>query len=646
MPPHQDPIKELLDLESRRPQEPFLDRPRRPNNYRYMPEYKDWQAAIQEHERELTRWYQANLLISSPGPGQVEVKLAGRRLPGCSFSITAAGYARIEPDFAKVLYPKAKSLPDYWTKPLEIPGRSQNLETFLKDNKGRDNQGRRWDLETPITQLEQNLPGIEHRLPGRELRSVHWRIQEALEAFVGQVRDLLNPEPLRFLNRLNGGAPGKPWTLLDYNLAVHSREVLAKTAATNPGAVAIWLYMWQEQTLFPAPPGGRSPYRDELPFSPPQFPTHPAEIIKLVKEWFDAEAQTPCWKSLAGQPAEHIKRQLRRQRNTRSQLYGGPSNWQLALWTAERLRQSNLKGQAPPKHSKPVPADLPPSRLTPPEPPLPLKLLLAEIRFARIAPGTRRDQRRRDLGMPAESPATDAPQADQEQVEQALDHLVEMALRQYAGAKNRFAAADQRKRLQSHLQDISDYCWSQPAQALQSKTLPGLAKASERWHQDYILRQIAAELAAVEAQIAQAAAENSSAEWTQEWPCLLPEYQEPHWQARYLPNAHELLQESITMGHCVGDRLYRRDCAAGHTRIFHLQPRPPGAAADWQPNLAQARQEGSTVELYCLNLENAAPRWTVRQHRCFKNALPAPAAIDFADRLAAALTRASLQSQP
>ena len=57
MPQHQDPVKEILALERLRPQEPFMDRavyPRRPNNYRNMPEYKEWEAATKKHEHELT----------------------------------------------------------------------------------------------------------------------------------------------------------------------------------------------------------------------------------------------------------------------------------------------------------------------------------------------------------------------------------------------------------------------------------------------------------------------------------------------------------------------------------------------------------------------------------------------------------------
>lgn len=688
MPLHKDPIKELHALESRRPQEPFLDRPRRPNGYRYTPEYQDWEKATQAHERELLLWWQANLLISSPGPGRVEIRLANRRLPGCQFEMTPEGYARIAPEYAQIMYPQVKSVAPYWTKPLEVPGRTQKIEAFAKDNRSRDDDSRSWDLSHPISHLETQVLKERYQLPGRQLRSFRWQLYEVLEDFIGQVRELLDPEPFRFLNRLNGGAPGKPWTLLDYNLAVHSRDVLEKTAAATPGAVAVWLYLWQEQVLFPTPPGGGRPYREQDQHPPPVFPEHPAEVIKPVKDWFDREAATPCWKALATQPAEHVRRQLRRQRNIKSPIYDGPSNWNIAIWMAERLRTANIKGKAaPPPKAQPQPRETPPpprpepaapttAQLAmletgnapaaapephkpeaaaprpapppPPEPPLPLKLLLADLRFARTAPGVDLNRRRRGMGMPPRGPLAEAPDTDRREVEKALDHLVELALRHHAGDSAKYDSKDARKSLQAYLENITDYCWGQPAQALQSRTLPGIAKASERWHQDHVLRQIAAQLAAVEAEIARAAEENSDAavEWTREWPCPLYDHQEQHWQARYLPNAYELLKESIVMDHCVGAKEYRYDCESGHTRIFHLQPRPPGAAADWQPNLAQARQEGSTLDLYCPNPADRRPRWQERQHRCYKNALPTPEAQDFATRLAQRLSSASRQNPP
>lgn len=104
------PVKELLDLERLRPQEPFRDRLRRPNGYRYMPEHIDWEQATNEHEELLTAWYPANLLLSSPGPGQVEPKLAGRRVPGRPFRREAEGYACIDPNYAKLVYPQTRTM--------------------------------------------------------------------------------------------------------------------------------------------------------------------------------------------------------------------------------------------------------------------------------------------------------------------------------------------------------------------------------------------------------------------------------------------------------------------------------------------------------------------------------------------------------
>ena len=671
MPQHQDPVKELLALESRRPQEPFLDRaiyPRRPNNYRNMPEYKDWEAATKEHEHELTLWYRENIRLCSSGPGHVELRLAGRPLSGYCFQLKPNGCVALDLEYGEHLYPHVKTMPPDWTRPLEIPGRIQNLESFRKDNRGRDSYPRNWNLEQAVSYLERKLPNDHHRLPGRELRSVAWELEDILESFIGQVRDLLDSAPLRFLNKLNGGAPGKPWTLLDYNLAIYSRDVLEQVAAVTPGAAALWLYMWQENILFPLPSGSYSPYREQPQLPPPRFPEHPAEIIKPVKDWFDSTAFTPCWKALVSQPAEHVRRQLRRQRNSKSGLDSGPSNWELTLWTAERLRQANIAGQAvkrpvvpPPPGPEPKPeppaldqmsmlttdrpAAAPPPRpklprTPPPEPPLNLKLLAAQIRYARTAPGLNRNARRAMLGMPPQGPAAPAPDQERDQVPDALNHLVELVLRHYAGAKGICDGPGPLKRLKSRLEDIADYCWSQPAQSLQAKTFSGLAKASVRWHQDYILRQLARQLAEVDASIAEAGPE-SAAEWTRGWDCPLPELKEKRWQARCLPNAYELLQESVVMDHCVGDHVYRRDCEYGYARIYHLQPRPPGAAPGWQPNPAEARQEGSTLEVYRFDPDQPDSRWRVHQHRGYKNVQPDPDAAAFADRVAEALNKAS-----
>ena len=597
--------------------------------------------------------------------------MAGRTLTGHSFQRKPDGCVALDLEYAKHLYPHIKQMPPYWTRPLEIPGRNQDLEAFRKDNRGRDCYPRNWDLDRAVSRLEQKLPKVHHRLPGRELRSVAWELDDILESFMGQVRDLLDPEPLRFLNKLNGGAPGKPWTLLDYNLSIYSRKVLEQVATATPGAAALWLYMWQENILFPLPSGSYSPYGEEPELPPPRFPEHPAEIIKPVKDWFDSAATTPCWKNLVSQPAEHIRRQVRRQRNSKSGIDNGPSNWELTLWTAERLRQANIAGQAvkrpmvPPPEPQPDPEPEPPDlgqlslltppRLTtdpavprrpkpprtpPPEPPLNLKLLAAQLRYARTAPGLNRNARRAMLGMPPQGPAALAPDQERDQVPDALNHLVELAFRHYAGAKAVFDEPGQRKRITARLQDIADYCWSQPAQSLQAKTFNGLAKASQRWHQDYILRQLAQQLAEVEARIAEQGPE-AAAEWTRNWDCPLPELQEKDWQARCLPNAYELLQESVVMDHCVGDSVYRKDCEYGYARIYHLQPRPPNAAAGWQPNPAEARNEGSTLELYCYNPNESDPHWQVHQHRGYKNVLPDPDAEAFARRIAQALNKAS-----
>ena len=132
----------------------------------------------------------------------------------------------------------------------------------------------------------------------------------------------------------------------------------------------------------------------------------------------------------------------------------------------------------------------------PPEPPLYLKLLLAELRFARSAPGADRNRRRAMLGMDAQGAMSTAPTTERETATAAIDHLATLALRHFAGSPELKPKSQERKELFAHLQDITDYCWAEPDAAIQARTFAGLAKASHRWHHEHLLREIAAELEA------------------------------------------------------------------------------------------------------------------------------------------------------
>ena len=264
--------------------------------------------------------------------------------------------------------------------------------------------------------------------------------------------------------------------------------------------------------------------------------------------------------------------------------------------------------------------------------PLFLKLLLPELRFARSAPGARRNQDRRRLGMPDQGPMGRGGDLDPDQAAAALDHLATLVLRQFAQLAELKPKTWEHRQLKSQLQDLADYCWAEPAAARQAATYRGLEKSSHRWHQDHQLRQIAAELAAQR--------EADATPW--ELPCPLPAYQDQNWQATYLTCPADLLIESTIMNHCVGGQRYQQECRYGHSRIYHLQPRPRRAPADWKPNELAKRNHGSTVQLVNMSIagDQGSERWMPSQHRGFMNRLPTPEEDAFAIRLADALNRA------
>ncbi len=679
-----NPFTQLKSLNEGYPQEPFLDRPRRPNGYRDKPEYKEWQQGVWDQNRRILFWYQENLRLCSPETNALRLELGGRPVPGFAFHKLPDGTVRIDVEFSRRMYPELNpvELPKGWTRPLEIPGPGAETSSFLHNNRSRNNADKVWNLQNcieaaaPPSALDPFYP----YLPGQKLPAVRDYIEEVLECFVDQVRRLLDPEPFRLLNRLYGGAPTSYWTLLEYNLAVHSGAVLVAAAAANPGAVAYWLDDFHSHITPPAQhyPPNTPPEAKAPPPEPPRLPDHPGAVIGRVKAQFDQQGGQG-WKAFARQPAGHIHRQLHRDRTSKSGLpYTERTNGDIALWLNARLHEANLNGRRPPapaiaanKPARPEPqpaanplpdpnggprqqlcrlADgrnpttaaampkdnqTPPAasadrRLRPPEPPLFLKLLLPELRFARNSPGRDRNQRRAMLGMPAQGPMSDIADVDRGMAMAALDHLATLSLRHYAGQPELKAKSQEYRELKAHLQDLSDYCWAEPAAARQSRTFAGMGKASHRWHHEHVLREIAAELAAEK--------ELNATPWAA--PCPLPAYHEDYWQARFLACPADLQAESVIMRHCVGVRRYQRDSDYGECRIYHLQPRPKQAKPDWRPDEVQSRDRGSTVELVNAAPPGAAARWQPDQHRGCHNRPPTAAEAAFADRLAAALNAA------
>lgn len=484
-----NPFAQLKSLQAGYPPEPFRDLPRRPNGYRDKPEYKEWQQGVRDQHNRILCWYQDQLRIVAPDPNSLRLELAGRPVPGHDFRVLADSSVRLDTESAGKMYPDytPEDMPPGWTRPLEIPGPGADIEKFMTSNQSRHDTDKVWQLRYRLNKAAPpSTFDTHHRdLPGLDLKPVQYHIQECLEQFIDQVRKLLDPKPFQLLNRLHGSPPTHYWTLLEYNLAVLCREPLEAAAKVNPGAVACWLDRWRENITPPpryyvpenAPPKPKHPSE-----FPPRLPNHPGEIISAVKALFN-QSGGKGWKAFARQPAAHFHRQLHRRRNHPCRIHTPLTNWEIALWLNERIHEANLPGlQSKTAAARtPEPAAVPAipeteaavqpanglrrlslrdadngaaprtlavpkaqhnrngkrpaaSRTPPPEPPLYLKLMLPELRFARTAPGADRNRRRAMLGMAAEGAMATAPAADQDTAMAAIDHLATLALRHFAGS--------------------------------------------------------------------------------------------------------------------------------------------------------------------------------------------------------------------
>lgn len=526
MPPDQQAIADLLRLDSTYPREPFLDRPRRPNGYRNTPEYREWQKAVAGHEAELARWYQAHLAVDASEPDGLRLRLAGRPVTGSQFRQLPDGSVQMDRPFARIIYPHLQSSIPGWTRPLEMPGPRQNIDAFLEANDRRQDITRRWNLTEAIRRTARRLTGPDRDLPGLTLCPVQEQIHELTRQFVMNLNSRLDPDRFRLLAKLQGGPPPRPWTLLDYNLAVHSGAALAAAAADHPGVVAAWLHWWTENVLYPLPYAGTMTlcYRKDRLCDPPQFPKTPEEIIAVIKGHFDRDSRGRGWSSLAGQPADHIRRQLRRQLNRNQSPQDGPSNWNIALWLAERLERAFPEGSAAAEPESPEPAGEPllqfrllpadpagdnaaadssgivpaplspgkpdrkgrPASPKPLQPPAELKLLLTDLRFSRNAPGARREQQRRVMGMYPRGPMAQPPVNgwNLPAKDQALDHLAVLALRHCAG-RSLPARSAQLNHAAVELEAMADYCWFRPNLALTRADYPELLQAARHWRDSW-----------------------------------------------------------------------------------------------------------------------------------------------------------------
>ena len=542
MPTDKNAIDALLQLEKRRPPEPFRDLPRRPNNSRSRPEYHAWEKALVQHNHELAAWYREHLTLDAAAPEGLRLLFAGLPVAGSQLRQLPDGSVQLDRAYARVLYPQHKEPIPGWTRPLEAPGPRRNADAFLLDNARRMDMSRRWDFSEALRRTGRRFVGPGEALPGLNLSAVQSQLHELTRKYVQILAARLDPARFRLLSKLQGGASSRPWSLLDYNLAVHSGPALIEAAAEHPGAVACWLYRWCENLWYPLPYGGgiMSRYRQDDSCVPPEFPRSAEQILDQVRESFQ-EASAPGlilrtqggWQALAQQPPAHLRALLRRTPDRDQDPRYTADSWASLRWLMERLEQALPPANPPapaaaapqanteeepatPSGSAPsgrecngsqicllpetdsagsptaaAPATQPakpaakfPAKAAPPPatPSLELKTLLLDLRFARHAPGHRREMSRKAMGMPPQSPMAQPPSGgwDLPAKDQALDHLTLLAFRQYA-AEQYLPKSLQLKRLETELEDLADFCWAQPYSVLRCRTYSELEPAHEAW---------------------------------------------------------------------------------------------------------------------------------------------------------------------
>ena len=360
MPVDKNALAALLQLEKRRPPEPFRDLPRRPNNYRSRPEYHAWEKALALHNDELAAWYREHLTLDCSAPDGLRLLLAGLPVAGAQFRLLPDGSVQLDRAYARVLYPQRPEPIPGWTRPLEAPGPRRNIDAFLLDNARRMDMSRRWNFSEALQRAGRRFVGPGESLPGLHLTEVQSQLHELTRKYLQTLAARLDPAKFRLLSSLQGGASSRPWTLLDYNLAVHSGPALAAAAREHPGAVACWLHRWSENLWYPLPYGGglMSRYRQDDPCEPPEFPRAPERILEQVRESFLAATapglllrSNAGWTALAQQPPAQLRTLLRRAPDRDLDPRYAPDNWAALRWLMERLEQSR-----PPAAPAPSPA--------------------------------------------------------------------------------------------------------------------------------------------------------------------------------------------------------------------------------------------------------------------------------------------------
>ena len=187
-----------------------------------------------------------------------------------------------------------------------MPGPRESVQNFQYANREQHLYGRGWRLAYrfgrylkaaglhPDQTSGPTQTGDKDFISQPIWRELEDRLDELEMRLIWNAVTLLLPEPLRLLRR---AAPGIKPNLRHYNLATLAADALQRTAATNPGAAAWFIYRYGD------PAGG------DADNPRPPAPTHPGEIIAFVKAEFETNGGLR-WRMLAAKPARHIISQL------------------------------------------------------------------------------------------------------------------------------------------------------------------------------------------------------------------------------------------------------------------------------------------------------------------------------------------------
>ena len=581
----------IRQLQDHPPAEPFANRKRRPNNFRYMPEYRKWEADLRDWQERYACLLRSGLQTIYE-PGTAGVSFYGDSITSACFAQQADG---------SIIW---DGRPAADAHPLELPGLRQSTLRFQQANREQWRSPRKWDLRSRFGQYlrDAGLHPDQSIGPGktRDHESfagpIRTQISDNLENLelnlIRQASALLLLEPQRLLQQ---AAPGLKPNLRHYNLAAMATDALRHTATTNPGAAAWFICLYGD------PDYGCGDG------NPPTFPSHPGEIITFVRAQFEA-AGGLRWRMLAAQPAKDVITQL--------QTHGVQ---QTALMANVLADAAIPKLDSPP--AKPAKKPKPPARQgtlfdspppptppapTPPirtavryrQPPLPLKTALLEL--CERGPGViNRARRRRNLGL-SENRRHILPD-DIQPLERALLRFCRLAIRQFGGEPPPQGNETHAQRSYvSRLANIADFVHADPESAARCTTWNGLVKASNRWHRDAVIRAIAE---------AERRTQEDEAMAKTPWPSVIDRHQATGWHARALVTAVELSLESIVLNHCVGGGFYATLCREGRCGIFRVQP--DGIADD---DINGQRQFATTLEI-----GKDQSGWYVRQHKGYRN---------------------------